>query len=97
MTDKKKPRLFLWFSVLIVGLIATYIIFNANGFFRHSELKQQIKDLGMELDTLRRQNKGLRDQIDSLQKQYDAKIEQVAREKHNMKKENEKVIKIEKK
>ena len=97
MEGKKKSRLLLYSSLVVVVAIGLYIIFNSNGFFRHNELKKQIQDLTLELDTLRNQNKGLQQQIDSLQKQYDAKIEQVAREKHNMKKENEKVFKVEKK
>lgn len=93
--QKKKKAIYLATVALVI--LAIFIIFNSNGYLKQSELNGEINDLRLELDTLRGQNKMLREQIDSLQKQYDAKIEQVAREKHGMKKENEKVIKVEKK
>lgn len=97
MAESRKPRLILYGLSLLVVLLGLYILFNNNGYFKHAELKGKIEELRLELDTLRTQNRRLKEEIDSLQKQYDAKIEQVAREQHNMKKDDEKMIRIEKK
>lgn len=97
MSEIKKPRLLFYGAITVIVLLGLYILFNSDGYFKHSELKGRIEDLRLELDTLRTENRRLKEEIDSLQKEYNSKIEQVAREKHNMKKENEKVIRIEKK
>ncbi|KAB2908491.1 MAG: septum formation initiator family protein [Ignavibacteriales bacterium] len=97
MSERKKKSGYFYLTVVILVLVVAYILFNSEGLFRHKELNDRIESLKYELDTLRSYNKRLREEIDSLQKQYDSKIEQVAREKYNLKKENEKEIKIEKK
>ena len=97
MTSPQKKKTAIYLATVALFILAVFIIFNSNGYMKKNELNREIDDLRLELDTMRNQNLRLREQIDSLQKQYDAKIEQVAREKHGMKKENEKVIKVEKK
>jgi cell division protein FtsL len=97
MSTPKKSKTFIYLASVGLFLLALFTVFNSNGYIKQSELNGEINDLRLELDTIKNQNRRLREQIDSLQKQYDAKIEQVAREKHGMKKENEKIIKVEKK
>ena len=92
---KTKFVLYLFLGIIIIGMI--YIFFNDYGVIKYFGLKNRVDSMQVELDNLKIQNEQLKNEIDSLQKKIPAKMEQVAREKYNMKRESEIKIEVEEK
>ena len=93
--NKKKIILYSFIAIIVLGLL--YILFNERGLIKYYGLKSQVDSMQVELDKVKLENEQLKNEIDSLQKKIPAKIEQVAREKYNMKREGETLIEVEKK
>lgn len=79
--------------VLFLAVFA-FLFFNENGILKYIKLRNEISNLEKEINKTEEKLKQLQTEIDSLQKS-DYKIEQVAREKYNMLKPNEKVFRVE--
>lgn len=79
--------------VLFLAVFA-FLFFNENGILKYIKLRNEISNLENEINKTEEKLKQLETEIDSLQKS-DYKIEQVAREKYNMLKPNEKVFRVE--
>lgn len=92
---KRKFVLYLFIVIIVIGVL--YIFFNERGVIKFFGLKNQVDSMQVELDKVKLENERLKNEIDSLQKKIPAKMEQVAREKYNMKREGETVIEIEEK
>ncbi len=96
MANKKRKLIFYVFVVIVV--VGTfYIIFNEYGAKKYMELKSEVDSMKTELEKTKLKNEQLKSEIDSLKKKIPAKMEQVAREKYNMKREGEITIEIEEK
>jgi cell division protein FtsB len=91
----KRLRSYLFLLIFIAGLI--FLFFNSQGVIKYLKLKNEVKEINSKIDAADKENKSLEGEIDSLQKKVPAKIERTAREKHNMIREGEKVIKVEEK
>ena len=94
-TGKRKVVFYLFVAIIVFGLL--YIIFNERGFIKYMKLKSQVDSIQVELENVRLENERLKNEIDSLQKSIPAKMEQIAREKYNMKREGEELIEVEEK
>jgi len=92
--NKKKLVLYLFIAIIVLGLL--YIFFNERGLIKYTGLKNQVDSMQVELEKIKLENQ-LKNEIDSLQKKIPAKMEQIAREKYNMKRKDETVIEIEEK
>jgi cell division protein FtsB len=92
---KRKYVLYLFLAIVVIGII--YILFNEHGVIKYMGLKSQVDSIQVELETVKLENEQLKNEIDSLQKKIPAKMEQVAREKYNMKREGEIKIEVEEK
>jgi cell division protein FtsB len=90
---KRKFVLYLFIVIIIIGVL--YIFFNERGVIKFYGLKSQVDSMQVELEKVKLENERLKNEIDSLQKNIPAKMEQVAREKYNMKRESETVIEVE--
>ena len=95
--SKNKKKLVMYSFIVIVVLGLLYILFNERGLIKYYGLKSRVDSMKVELDKIKLENEQLKNEIDSLQKKIPAKMEQVAREKYNMKREGETLIEIEKK
>ena len=93
--NKKKLVMYSFIVIIVLGLL--YILFNERGLIKYYGLKSRVDSMKVELDKIKLENEQLKNGIDSLQKKIPAKMEQVAREKYNMKREGETLIEIEKK
>jgi cell division protein FtsB len=94
MAASKNKLLFsILFLVIALGAVS-FLFFNENGVLKYLKLKGELRKLDSEIRAAEDSLKMLQSEIDSLNTS-DAKIEQVAREKFNMMKKNEKVFKIE--
>lgn len=93
--NKKKLLLYLVMAIIVLGLL--YIFFNERGMIKYFGLRSQVDSMQVELDKIKLDNERLKNEIDSLHKQIPAKMEQIAREKYNMKREGETLIEIEEK
>ena len=93
--DKKKFIFYFFIAVLVIGVI--YIFFNEHGALKYFSLKSEVDSMKVQLEKIKSENEQLRAEIDSLQKKIPSKIEQVAREKYNMKRKGETVIEVEEK
>ncbi len=60
-------------------------------------LKSRVDSIQVELEKIKLENVRLKNEIDSLQRKVPAKMEQVAREKYNMKRKDETLIEVEEK
>jgi len=87
--------LYLLLVILIIGII--YILLNEHGVIKYFGLKNRVDSMQVELEKVKLENERLRNEIDSLQKKIPAKMEQIAREKYNMKREGETKIEVEEK
>lgn len=92
---KRKFVLYLFIVIIVIGIL--YVLFNERGVIKYFGLKSQVDSMQVELGKVKLENERLKNEIDSLQKKIPAKMEQVAREKYNMKREGETVIEIEEK
>lgn len=92
---KRKFIYYLFLVIVIVGII--YILFNERGVIKYFGLKSQVDSMQIELERVKLENEQLKNEIDSLQRKIPAKMEQIAREKYNMKRESETVIEVEEK
>lgn len=91
--NKRKIIGYLFIAILVVGLI--YILFNERGVIKYVGLKSRVDSIQVELENIKLENERLKNEIDSLKKKIPAKMEQVAREKYNMKREGETLIEVE--
>lgn len=92
---KLKLKYIIYLIIILVGII--YVLFNKYGIFKYWRLEKQVDDLNKKILVIENENKKLEAEIDSLKKGIPAKIEKIAREKYNMKRKNEQVIKVEEK
>ena len=92
---KGKISFYLFIVILIIGII--YIFFNEHGVIKYFGLKSKVDSMQVELKNVKLENERLKNEIDSLQKKIPAKMEQIAREKYNMKREGETKIEVEEK
>jgi cell division protein FtsB len=92
---KRKFMFYVFITIVVVGVI--YFFFNEHGVIKYFGLKSQVDSMNVELEKVELENERLKNEIDSLQKKNPAKIEQVAREKYNMKREGEIKIEVEEK
>lgn len=92
--SKNKFKLFIYFLIFIAA--ASFFLFSRYGILKYIYLLDQQEKLKSRIEEIETENKNLKNELDSL-KSVDAKIEKVAREKYNMKRKNEKVIRIEEK
>ncbi len=88
----KKIFMYGYIAVLLAGI--TFLLFNENGILKFMELKYDIEKLDKEIRSAEISLNKLSSEIDSL-KNSEVKIEQVAREKYLMKREDEKGFKVE--
>ncbi len=93
--ENKKIIFYVFISIVVIGIL--YILFNEQGAFKYYSLKSEVDSMKVEFEKIKSENDRLKSEIDSLQKKIPAKIEQVAREKYNMKREGETVIEVEEK
>ena len=93
--SKRKIVAYLFIFILIVGL--TFILFNERGVVKYMGLKNRVDSIQVELEKVKLENERLKNDVDSLQKKIPAKMEQVAREKYNMKRKDETLIEVEEK
>jgi len=93
--NKRKIVGYLILTILVFGLI--YIFFNERGVIKYVGLKDRVDSIQVELENVKLENERLKNEIDSLKKKIPAKMEQVAREKYNMKREGETLIEVEEK
>jgi cell division protein FtsB len=92
---KRKIVLYVFIAIVIIGLL--YILFNERGVIKYMGLKSHVDSMQVELEKVKLENERLKNEVDSLQKKIPAKMEQVAREKYNMKREGETLIEVEEK
>jgi cell division protein FtsB len=93
--SKRKIVFYVFIFILMVGLI--YIFFNGRGIVKYMGLKGRVDSMQVELEKIQLENEQLKNEIDSLRKKIPAKMEQVAREKYNMKRKDETLIEVEEK
>jgi len=92
---KSKYVLYLFLAIVVMGII--YILFNERGVVKYMGLKSRVDSIQVEIEKIKLENLRLKNEIDSLQKKVPAKMEQVAREKYNMKRKDETLIEVEEK
>lgn len=93
--QKNKIKYIVYLIIILIGLV--YVLFNKYGIFKYWKLETQVNDLKNRISTIEKENKILEAEIDSLKKNVPSKIERIAREKYNMKRKNEQVIRVEEK
>jgi len=93
--SNKKIVLYVFVFILVVGLI--YIFFNERGLVKYMGLKSRVDSIQVELENVQLENERLKNEIDSLRKKIPAKMEEIAREKYNMKRKDETLIEVEEK
>lgn len=89
----KRFRSYFLLIIFIAGLV--FLFFNDQGVIKYLKLKSQVKEIKSQTERVTEENKKLEGEIDSLKKKIPAKIERTAREKYDMLREGEKVIKVE--
>jgi cell division protein FtsB len=87
---------FLVFGVLYLAIIAV-LAFYPGGYVKMHRLQKDLDRLNFQIDSLRMENEVLRLTNDSLSRGELNKINRTAREKYDMHKPNEVVIKVEEK
>lgn len=92
---KKKYVLYIFLAIIVIGVI--YILFNERGVIKYMGLKGRVDSIQVELEEVKLENERLKNENDSLKQKIPAKMEQVAREKYNMKREGETLIEVEEK
>jgi len=94
---KSKRKFVFYFFVVIVVVSVVYLLFNEYGIIRYSKMQDELDSLKLNLESVKIENQNLKLEIDSLKNKTPAKMEQVAREKYNMKREGETTIEVEEK
>ena len=92
ITFDNKFRLILFLIIIFLGSL--YLLFNNFGIIKYMKLKKEVDSLTQTIEEIKAENKRLEAEIDSLKKLESVKIEQIAREKYNMIKPNEKKIDV---
>jgi len=92
ITFDNKFRLILFLIIIFFGSL--YLLFNNFGIIKYMKLKKEVDSLTQTIEEIKAENKRLEAEIDSLKKLESVKIEQIAREKYNMIKPNEKKIDV---
>ncbi len=87
-----KIRKYFFVVIFIAGLI--FLFFNEQGVVKYLKLKNEVSELDSQIKKVDEENKKLQGEIDSLKKKIPAKIERTAREKYDMQRDGEKVIKV---
>jgi cell division protein FtsB len=96
MTLPNKKLIYRIVFVVVTLSVMAFITFNEYGLLKYLHVKKELKQLNEEILRSEERIKAMEAEIDSLKTSKD-KIEQVAREKFDMMKKNEKVFKIEEK
>lgn len=96
-TGKGKRPYFLIIYVVVVALAVFFLVFNDSGYIKYLKVKGDKENLETDTTSIRAENKRLEGEIDSLKRNEPAKIERLAREKYNMSRPNEVIIRVEKK
>ena len=96
MTLPKKKLIYRILFLTVTLAVLAFITFNEYGLLKYLHVKKELKQLNDEILRSEERIKAMEAEIDSL-KISKYKIEQVAREKYDMMKKNEKVFKIEEK
>jgi cell division protein FtsL len=78
----------IFFVLVFIGLL--YLFFNNFGVIKYMRLKKEVDSLTKQIEMIKAENKKLELEIDSLKNLIPEKIEQIAREKHNLIKPEEK-------
>ncbi|HZW40512.1 MAG TPA: septum formation initiator family protein [Ignavibacteriaceae bacterium] len=92
MAISKSKRKYIIVAFLLIGIL--YVVFNEEGLLKMLKNKKELGVLQDSLKQVKDENAQLQGEIDSLRKKIPAKIERTAREKYNMKRPNERTIKI---
>jgi cell division protein FtsB len=79
---------------MIIASGVLYLFFNNYGLIKYMRLKKEVDSLTRQIEEIKLENKKLEAEIDSLKRFEPTKIEQIAREKHNMIKPTEKKIDV---
>ncbi|OGU37117.1 MAG: hypothetical protein A2068_11120 [Ignavibacteria bacterium GWB2_35_6b] len=93
---KNKNKILYALYFLFIILLTLFLFFNDSGVMKYISLKNKNESLDTEIKQKEKDIKNLELEIDSL-KNNAVKIEQVAREKYNMQRADEKAYKIEEK
>jgi len=88
----KKIRWYLFALLVFSGIL--FIIFNEDGVIKYYQLKSQLMELQVQIDSLDEVNTQLEAEIDSLTRKVPAKIEQTAREKYDMLRKGETKVEV---
>ncbi len=96
MKNTKKSKLSLYVFIIVLAVIASFLLFNDYGLLKYLRLKSEINELNSDIERSQKIIDSLGIEIKELN-ENDLKIEEVARERYNMKRPNEKVLKIEEK
>jgi len=91
----KKEKILKIFYIVFILIIVTLLLVNDKGMIKYFNLKTEINELNLKIESTKSQIEKLNLEIDSLQNS-DVKIEQVARDKYRMKYEDEVPIRINK-
>ena len=81
--------------IIFTLILVTFLFINDNGVIKYFNLKTEIKELNLKIESTKSQINKLNSEIDSLQNS-DMKIEQVARDKYRMKYPDEVPVRINK-
>lgn len=90
----KGNKLFAVIYIVIFAAGALFILFNDYGVLKYYSLRGEVKELNTKISNAEKNLEALKVDIDSL-RQSDMKIEEVAREKYRMHRDNEKALKVE--
>lgn len=93
MNRKGQKVKFIFITILIIAG-AAFLFFNEYGFIKYLKLQNEVKIIKDKIEEVEGENKALRSEIDSLKREIPAKVEKSAREKYNMIRPGETVIKI---
>jgi cell division protein FtsB len=96
MTLPNKKLIYRIVFAIVTLAVMAFITFNEYGLLKYLHVKKELKQLNDQILRSEERIKAMEAEIDSLKTSKD-KIEQVAREKFDMMKKNEKVFKIEEK
>ncbi len=90
------PKIKFILISIVFALIAAFLLLSENGLIKYWQLKGEISQARIQIDSSKSKISQLDTEIDSLKNNL-FKVEKVAREKYNIKKKGEKVILIKEK